>query len=230
MAQAKRFGRCIIIDDDPDILLSARLLLRDLFADVAAFQDPAEALAAMERGAARRRSCSTPISAAARPTPPRASTGSREILQRDPQAVVVMITAHAGIDVAVEAMKRGATDFVSKPWSNERLLATVRTAAALRTSRAEAVTERKRADAVAAPAGDDAAARPLAGDGAGLFADRARRADRRQRPHPRRERHRQGAGRPRAPRPLAPRRPGRWSRSISARSPRTCSRASCSAM
>ena len=73
-----------------------------------------------------------------------------EILKRDPQAVVVMITAHAGIGVAVEAMKRGATDFVSKPWSNERLLATVRTAASLRTSRAEVVTERSKVKAIAA--------------------------------------------------------------------------------
>src|SRR3712207_603369 len=62
-----------------------------------------------------------------------------------------MITAHGGVQIAVEAMKRGATDFVSKPWSNERLLATVRTAAALRNSRQQAVTERKRAAAIVAP-------------------------------------------------------------------------------
>ncbi|HEY1144755.1 MAG TPA: sigma-54 dependent transcriptional regulator, partial [Allosphingosinicella sp.] len=68
-----------------------------------------------------------------------------------PELVVVMITAHAGVQVAVAAMKRGATDFVSKPWSNERLLATVRTAAALRNSREEAVTERKRAAALTTP-------------------------------------------------------------------------------
>jgi len=145
----RRFGRCIVIDDDPDILLSARLLLRDLFAEVAAFQDPNEALAAMDaelpdvilldanfgRGATD------------------AAEGFRwlsEILKRDAEAVVVMITAHAGIGVAVEAMKRGATDFVSKPWSNERLLATVRTAASLRTSRAEVVTERSKVKAIAA--------------------------------------------------------------------------------
>jgi DNA-binding NtrC family response regulator len=156
--QARRFARCIIIDDDPDILLSARLLLRDLFADVAAFQSPEEAIAAMEaelpdvilldanfgRGATD------------------AAEGFRwlgEILKRDPQAVVVMITAHAGIGVAVEAMKRGATDFVSKPWSNERLLATVRTAASLRASRAEVVTERGKVEAIAG--GSEA---PLLGD------------------------------------------------------------------
>src|SRR3546814_9752154 len=62
-----------------------------------------------------------------------------------------MITAHGGVQIAVEAMKRGATDFVSKPWSNERLLATVRTAAALRNSREAASTERKRAVAISAP-------------------------------------------------------------------------------
>jgi DNA-binding NtrC family response regulator len=155
VVRGKPFRRCLVVDDDPDILLSARLLLRDLFAAVDTFQAPEEALAAMAgelpdvvlldanfgRGATN------------------AAEGFQwlaEILKRDPDAVVVMITAHAGIHIAVEAMKRGATDFVSKPWSNERLLATVRTAAALRNSRVEAVTERKRAAAATAPvAGGD---------------------------------------------------------------------------
>jgi DNA-binding NtrC family response regulator len=147
----KRFGRCIVVDDDEDILLSARLLLRDLFDEVAAVQDPAEALAAMEQ--------ELPDVVLLDANFGRGATNAEEgfhwlgeILRRDPQAVVVMITAHAGINVAVDAMKRGATDFVSKPWSNERLLATVRTAAALRTSRAEVVTERKKVAAAAAPA------------------------------------------------------------------------------
>ena len=159
MSQTKRFGRCIIIDDDPDIALSARLLLRDLFAEVAAFQDPADALLSMER--------ELPDAVLLDANFARGATDAAEgfhwlseILKRDPQAVVVMITAHAGIGVAVEAMKRGATDFVSKPWSNERLLATVRTAAALRTSRAEVVTERKKAEAISTPAGET----PLLGE------------------------------------------------------------------
>ena len=53
----------------------------------------------------------------------------------DAQAVVVIITAYGGVNIAVEAMKRGATDFVTKPWDNQRLVATVKTAAALRASR-----------------------------------------------------------------------------------------------
>ena len=150
MNQSRRFGRCLVIDDDEDILLSARLLLRDLFADVAAFQAPEQALAAMEQ--------ELPDVVLLDANFGRGATNAAEgfhwlseILKRDPHAVVVMITAHAGVQVAVEAMKRGATDFVSKPWSNERLLATARTAAALRTSREEAVTERKRSVAIAAP-------------------------------------------------------------------------------
>ena len=160
MTQSRQFGRCIIIDDDPDIALSARLLLRDLFTEVAAFQEPGEALASMEK--------ELPDAILLDANFARGATNAAEgfhwlseILKRDPQAVVVMITAHAGIGVAVEAMKRGATDFVSKPWSNERLLATVRTAAALRTSRAEVVVERKKAEAISTPAGGDT---PLLGD------------------------------------------------------------------
>ncbi len=53
----------------------------------------------------------------------------------DPDAVVVIITAYGGVNIAVEAMKRGATDFVTKPWDNERLVATVQSASALRASR-----------------------------------------------------------------------------------------------
>jgi DNA-binding NtrC family response regulator len=149
--RGKTFARCLVVDDDPDILLSARLLLRDLFKDVATFQAPEEAMKAMDEG----RPDVILLDANFGRGATNAAEGFHwlaEILKRDPEAVVVMITAHGGVQTAVEAMKRGATDFVSKPWSNERLLATVRTAAALRNSREEAVTERKRAAAIAAPA------------------------------------------------------------------------------
>ena len=67
----------------------------------------------------------------------------------DPDAAVVIITAHGAVSVAVEAIKAGASDFVAKPWSNERLAATVRSAAALRRSRIDARTERGRASELA---------------------------------------------------------------------------------
>jgi DNA-binding NtrC family response regulator len=145
------FGRCVVVDDDQDILLSARLLLRDLFSEVATFQSPEEAMPSVEGDGADVILLDANFGRGAT----NAAEGFHwlgEILKRDPQAVVVMITAHGGVNIAVEAMKRGATDFVSKPWSNERLLATVRTAASLRSSRQAAATERKRAVAIAAPA------------------------------------------------------------------------------
>ncbi|MEA3060548.1 MAG: hypothetical protein QOJ94_329 [Sphingomonadales bacterium] len=151
VGEGKEFGRVIVVDDDPDILLSARLLLRELFDEVAAFEDPEKALAAIGSDASDLVLLDANFGRGAT----NAAEGFHwlgEILKRDPHAVVVMITAHGGVNIAVEAMKRGATDFVSKPWSNERLLATVRTAAALRKSRDAVDVERKRAVAITAPA------------------------------------------------------------------------------
>jgi DNA-binding NtrC family response regulator len=72
---------------------------------------------------------------------------------------VVIITAHGAVSIAVEAIKSGASDFVAKPWSNERLASTVRSAAALRHSRINARTERGRASELA-PSSET----PLLGD------------------------------------------------------------------
>ncbi len=61
-----------------------------------------------------------------------------KILLIDPQAVVVFITAYGDAEKAVKAIKSGATDFVLKPWQNEKLLATINSALKLRKSRIEA--------------------------------------------------------------------------------------------
>jgi DNA-binding NtrC family response regulator len=61
----------------------------------------------------------------------------KEILKVDAQAVVVLITAFGDVDTAVKAIKEGATDFVLKPWQNEKLLATFSSACKLRDSRIE---------------------------------------------------------------------------------------------
>jgi DNA-binding NtrC family response regulator len=49
----------------------------------------------------------------------------RELRQRDPQVVVIMITAYGSIDMARAAFKNGALDYITKPWSNDELLAQV---------------------------------------------------------------------------------------------------------
>ena len=59
------------------------------------------------------------------------------ILQIDSQAVVIFMTAYADTDKAVRAIKAGATDFISKPWEKEKLLATLISGMRLRQSQRE---------------------------------------------------------------------------------------------
>lgn len=60
-----------------------------------------------------------------------------QILSIDPQAVVILITAYGEVDLAVRAMKKGAADFILKPWKNQKLLGTIMAAQQLRQSRRE---------------------------------------------------------------------------------------------
>ncbi len=60
-----------------------------------------------------------------------------KILEIDPQAVVVFITAYGDAEKAVKAIKAGATDFILKPWQNEKLLATISSSIKLSRSRRE---------------------------------------------------------------------------------------------
>lgn len=61
----------------------------------------------------------------------------KEIKKKSPNSAVIMMTAYGAIDLAVKALKLGATDFVLKPWNNEKLLVTVKTAYQLRKSKKE---------------------------------------------------------------------------------------------
>ncbi len=138
--EASSFDLCLVVDDDADILLAARLVMRQLFSEVVTTTSPVEALEVM-----RARGPDVILFDA---NFARGATDGAEgfawlgrMLSLDPRAAIVLITAHGGVQIAVEAMKRGATDFVSKPWANDRLLATVRSAAALRRSRLEAGVE-----------------------------------------------------------------------------------------
>ena len=62
----------------------------------------------------------------------------KKILEIDPNAVVLFVTAYGDAQDAVKAIKSGATDFILKPWQNEKLLATVSASVKLRRSRIEA--------------------------------------------------------------------------------------------
>jgi DNA-binding NtrC family response regulator len=136
------------VDDDPDIALAARLALRGMFERIETFSSPKDLMPLLKS--------ETPDAILLDLNFERAATDGREgltflgkIMDQDPDAAVVIITAHGAVSVAVEAIKRGASDFVTKPWSNERLTATVRSAAALRRSKIDARVERGRASELA---------------------------------------------------------------------------------
>ena len=98
MERGPTFERCVVIDDDPDVLLSARLLLRDMFRTIDEFQSPADALVSITRDA--------PDVVLLDANFGRGETNSSEglhwlsqILKVDAKASVVMITAHGGLNV-----------------------------------------------------------------------------------------------------------------------------------
>jgi two-component system response regulator HydG len=136
-------ARILVVDDNEDILQAARLLLKRHFTEIQTLSDPAKLVAQMRHGGFDVLLLDMNFRAGA-------DDGAEglarlaEVLAIDPQAVVVLVTAHSDVDLAVEAMKKGAADFVTKPWENERLVATLMAALNLRRSRMESRELRQR--------------------------------------------------------------------------------------
>lgn len=93
------------------------------------------------------------------------------LCQKAPSVAVVLMTAYGDVDRAVRALKAGAVDFVEKPWSNPKLVATVHAAAEIARSRRRADRAEARADQAEAQASGlasvlsgDIAATPLLGE------------------------------------------------------------------
>lgn len=130
-------ARILVVDDDDDILMAARLLLKLRFASVETHNNPNRLpdLIGSGRFDVVLLDMNFAIGAEG------GEEGLKwlsEIKRIDPRVAVVLITAYGDIATAVEAMKRGATDFIVKPWDNERLIATLTGAAALNKARLKA--------------------------------------------------------------------------------------------
>ena len=112
----------LLLDDDPDVLLAAQLLLQRRVGPVRGLQRPAELLPAIVQ---------------ARPDlllldlnfGPGRSDGQQglrlleSVMKLPAPPRVLVMTAYADIGLAVQAVKRGAYDFITKPWDNARLVA-----------------------------------------------------------------------------------------------------------
>lgn len=78
-----------------------------------------------------------------------------DILKIDRDAVVIFMTAYSDTEKAVRAIKAGATDFVSKPWDNDKLLSTLKSAMELRFSRLEIMNLKEKVAALGQYGGED---------------------------------------------------------------------------
>ncbi len=124
----------LVVDDDPDVLTAARLLLRQHFDKVLTAEDPQEIEALM---AAQRIDVFLVDMnfAIGRNSGAEGLKWLEHITAIDADAVVVLMTAFGDLNTAVQAMREGAADFVLKPWQNDKLVATLTVAAKLRQSR-----------------------------------------------------------------------------------------------
>lgn len=117
--------RILIADDQPDVLEALRLLLKSEGYQIDTVRSPAAVLKAVE--ARDFAMVLIDLNYARDTTSGREGLDLLEKLQQlDSNLPVVVMTAWASVEVAVEAMRRGARDFVTKPWDNPRLLAIVR--------------------------------------------------------------------------------------------------------
>ena len=132
----KKPGSILVVDDDEDILLTTKVVLKKQFGNILTETDPARVFQHIRKGVVDVILLDMNFKAGA-------TSGKeglewlKKIIKADPEAFVIMITAYGDIDLAVQAMKEGAIDFIVKPWDNKKLLATLMSTYRLSESRKE---------------------------------------------------------------------------------------------
>jgi len=128
--------RVLIVDDNEDVLLAAKLLLKTYVKTIHTEQDPEQIPQLIN-------SENYDVIFLDMNFTQDITSGQegiywlKEILKIDPSAVVILITAYGDVETAVKTIKEGATDFILKPWQNEKFIATFAAAVKLRESRNE---------------------------------------------------------------------------------------------
>ena len=129
-------GNILIVDDNKNVLSALRILLSDYFENIVLLTSPNTLMSELRDKNPDVVLLDMNFSAGI-------NSGNEglfwlsEIKKADEELPVVLFTAYADIDLAVKALKGGATDFVVKPWDNAKLLATLQSAYSLRQSRKE---------------------------------------------------------------------------------------------
>ncbi|MFP3599110.1 sigma-54-dependent transcriptional regulator [Chryseobacterium sp. SIMBA_029] len=120
----KKEAHILIVDDEEDILFSARVWLKKFFSEVSCLSKPAQILKFMTENQ---------VDAVVLDMNFRKGFESgqdglywmNEIKTLDPNLPIILMTAYGEVELAVEALKNGASDFILKPWNNEKLYASV---------------------------------------------------------------------------------------------------------
>ena len=122
-----KHAKILIVDDDPDVLTAVRLLLKTEVKEVITEKNPEQIRHHLSKDnfdlVMLDMNFASPV-----------HTGNeglfwlRKIQEMKPGMPVIMITAYGAIDLAVTSLKEGASDFVIKPWHNEKLLSSIREA------------------------------------------------------------------------------------------------------
>lgn len=129
-------ARLLIVDDDTDILLAAKMFLRQHINIVHTEKNPQNIPNILKNENYDVILLDMNFS--------RDSTSGKEgfhwlnvILEHDPAATVIFITGYGDIELAVQGIKEGATNFILKPWDNKKLLATIQASLRIRESKVE---------------------------------------------------------------------------------------------
>jgi len=129
-------GTILVVDDNKSILSALEILLIPEFRDITLLSNPNQIPTELRKKDYNLVILDMNFQAGV-------NTGNEgiywlgRIKETDPEISVVMITAYGDIDTAVKALKAGASDFILKPWDNEKLLATLKLAIQLNFSKKE---------------------------------------------------------------------------------------------
>jgi DNA-binding NtrC family response regulator len=129
-------GKLLVVDDHKQVLKALTQLLEPEFESITGISNPNQIISCMNRDEYDVILLDMNFSAGV-------NTGNEgiywlnRILKSDPLVSVVMITAYSDVNLAVKAIKEGATDFVVKPWDNNKLITSLQTAFNLRRSKIE---------------------------------------------------------------------------------------------
>ena len=132
----RKNGRILVVDDNAQILNALQLLLKPEFEETTCIKNPNQLPSLLHHN-------NYDIILLDMNFRSGDNSGNEglfwlsEILKADPLMMVIMITAYGDIDLAVKAIKKGAIDFISKPWDAEKLIITLKNALEMRKTKME---------------------------------------------------------------------------------------------